>query len=335
MKVFNSAVIGLGNIGAGYDYAYQEGERILTHAAGFRYHKQYKLVGGVDPDKEKRGKFTKKYGVKAFSTIRELYDNLSCEVISIAVSTHLHYEVFCEVIAHKPIAVLCEKPISNDLHKATQMVDIAHKANCILAVNYMRRCDPGVARLKKLITSGRYGKFYKGFVWYSKGLLNNGSHYLDLLNFLFGSVRNVRLINRGHKWNNLDPEPDFQIQFDDCMIYFSAVKEEYYTLGEIELIGTKGKIRYASEGKLIECWGCQNDTEFEGYTILKNTPLVINTGMHRYEWYVLQNLAKFIQGESKILLSSGESALETLAIIERILRLRGKSGRKVSYFRRS
>jgi len=320
LKKLSSAVIGLGQIGQGYDYDLADDTFIKTHATGFDYHEAFELVAGVDPDLAQRKRFQKKFNRSAYPNVQSLFKNHKLEVISIGVPTDLHYKVFKEVISCRPIAVLCEKPIASSVKQARRMLELAEENKCALVVNYARRFDPGVLLLKKIIQNEEIGEIYKGTAWYSKGLLNNGSHFVDLLLFLLGGVSEIKILNKGRKWDNKDPEPDVCIRFGTSSIYFLSGREECFFMGDIELVGTQGTIRYTEGGANIEIRKTQPHPIYPGHAILGPDRKDITGCLKRYQWYVLENLSQHLFGKSS-LNSDGRTATETLEAIVRIFSL--------------
>ena len=320
MRKFPAIVIGLGKIGQGYDYDLKDDSRILTHAAGFASHDAYDLVAGVDPDVTRRGLFEAKFGRPAYPDISYMFSAVRPEVVSIAVPTPLHYESFREVVQFKPRAVLCEKPIAACLKDGEVMVELAEKNECALAVNYMRRYEPGVIHLKQAIQEEVIGKIYKGVVWYSKGFLNNGSHFVDLLLFLLGNSSVIDLLNKGRKFDDNDFEPDVFIRFGDADIYLLSVRKECFFMNNMELIGTEGKISYVEGGNEIEIRKKQPHPEYPGYTILSQEKQIIPNDLRRYQWHVLEHLKNHLSG-SNLLNSNGNSAVETLNVVESVFSL--------------
>jgi predicted dehydrogenase len=322
MTALRSAVIGLGNIGMGYDYDRARDGCVLTHASAFSRHTGFDLVGAVDTDPKKRKAFEKKYRRRAYSTIGELMNSADPQVVSIAVPTAVHCRAFMETVAFGPKAIICEKPIAENSAQARRMLCKAKVAHSAVLVNYMRRFEPGVNELKKMIQSSRYGEIYKGTVWYSKGILHNGSHFIDLMRYLLGEVTLIQLIDPGRKWLGCDPEPDVAITFGRAEIVFLSGREEHFSLAEIELVGTKGKIRYGREGNLIESFNFLPDRTFPGYRVLSEKPEIIRSDLKCAQLYVLDNLLAYLKGETKALLSSGATALGTLVAVEKIIKKR-------------
>ena len=141
----------------GYDYDCEDGTKVLTHASAFHHHSLFELVAGVDPDEQKRLLFTRKFGAPAFATVQDMYLLLTVEVVALAVPTYAHFEAFRQILPHRPTLLICEKPISYSMPEAEAVVEEAKKNGIDLVVNYIRRFDPGVVKLKELISSGSLG----------------------------------------------------------------------------------------------------------------------------------------------------------------------------------
>ena len=314
---FTAAVIGLGQIGQGYDYDWPDSSRILTHASGFHYHDFFRLVGGVDPNPESRMRFEKKYKRPAYDSIEALFLQESPQILSLAVPTQLHHTVFKEIIEHHPLAVICEKPIAASLKDALNMLALSDKHNCVLLINYMRRCDPGVLSVKKAIDQNEIGDIYKGVVWYSKGLLNNGSHFIDLLLYLLGDVHGMEIIETGRRLNSNDAEPDIRLRFKKASIYFLSAHEECFSLNNMRLIGTQGEIHYAKSGNEISIRKTQPHPDYPEYYILKPNHELVYNDLQRYQWHVLEQLKNNLIDGTPII-SDGKSAVKTMKVIEKV-----------------
>lgn len=319
MNRYRAAVIGLGSIGMGYDYDDADGTRVLTHAAAFAAHPGFILVGGVDSSPAARERFTHKYRQPAFATVDELFAACRPEVTAVAVPTPLHHAVFGQVMAHTPRAVICEKPLGATLAEAQAMAGLAARQGTLLAVNYMRRFEPGVLALRAAIASGEYGDIHKGTVWYSKGLRNNCSHFIDLLAFLLGPVTDIALLAPGRELGD-DPEPDFRLSFGAADVYFLAGREECFAVKEIELMATRAAIRYERGGAAITVRPTVPHPTFAGYTVLAAAGYTVPTDFDRYQHHVAAALYGALEGGEPPR-STGATALATLAVVDKILTL--------------
>jgi len=114
------------------------------------------------------------------------------DVISICSPTGCHARDVHASLSLRPKLIFCEKPIAPTLAESEDLVRECGEAGVFLAVNYTRRWDPSVADLRQGMAQGRWGVLRSVVGYYNKGLLNNGSHMLDLLHLLLGPLRVVR-----------------------------------------------------------------------------------------------------------------------------------------------
>ncbi len=317
MNTVRAAVVGLGQIGQGYDYDMSDSGAVLTHARAYAAHEGYLLVAGVDIDAGQRDRFTERFGQPAYSDTASMMERHHPDVISICVPMEQHLAVFRQVIPFGPRAVLCEKPMTGVLSEAEEMLRLAEASHCVVAVNYIRRFEPGVLALKKALQQGDAGEIEKGVCWYSKGIVNNGSHFIDLLRFLLGDVTEVLILDRGRDLAAGDPEPDVRLRFGTTPVYLLAAREECFSVGRIELMGTLAHVLYDDFGSTIRVRKAEGDPLFPGYRVLGPKSEEIATDLDRYQWHVVDHLYRHVTAGGP-LQSDGRSAVETLAIIEKI-----------------
>lgn len=104
------------------------------------------LVGIYDNDKNRSLEIAKKYNVKSFSSIDELLEKV--DAVSIAVPTAFHYDVGLACI-RKKIHMLMEKPITNTVSEAEDLIEKASIAGVKLQVGHIELFNPLIHILKK------------------------------------------------------------------------------------------------------------------------------------------------------------------------------------------
>jgi len=318
VRRFDAVVAGLGNVGLRYDLSVTDGERVTSHARAFAMHPGYRLVAGIDPAEEGCALLEQHYKVPAFPDVAAMLSaGIRPEVWSIAVPTPLHFQFFEDIVALRPAAILCEKPLAENVTEGERMVAAAAKCNCALAVNYMRRFEPGVLALRRLIAEGALGEIYKGSAWYSKGLLNNGSHVIDLLSFLLGEAGSIQVLDVGRRWEGRDPEPDICLSFGTARVGLLAAREECFSHIGFEIVGAGGTVRYIDGGHRIELRRAREEPALPGYRILAPEVEVLPTDLKRYQWHTVDALHRHLENGDP-LHSSGASALETLRTIDHV-----------------
>ncbi len=234
--------------------------------------------------------------------------------------TRLHLPVFEAILRGRPRAVICEKPMSARVADARRMVMLAEEGGCTLLVNYIRRFDPGVLALRRLLQQGELGTIHKGTVWYTKGWLVNASHFVDLLMFLLGEATEITVLDPGPRAAGADPAPDVRIAFKDTAVYFLCGREESASMAELDLIGTRGRVRYEQGGARIQLHRAQPDPVLSGYRSFGAVAETVTTDMNRYQWHVLESLHRHLT-HGTALNADGRTGVETLEVVERVLAL--------------
>lgn len=313
-------IVGLGQIGMGYDLHLEPNGHVYSHARAFSQHPRFRLIGGVDPDEQQRQIFTRTYGCPAYGDVETALERHQPDLFIIAVPTQFHNQALQRALERShPKIILCEKPLSYDLQEARSMVQACAAKGVMLYVNYMRRSDPGVIEIKRRIVNNEFGAPIKGIAWYSKGFFHNGSHLFNLLEYWLGPMKGSVVLNRGRLWNDTDPEPDIQITFERGNVVFLAAWEEAFSHYTVELLSPNGRLRYEQGGELIHWQPVQPDPHFQGYNVLSAKPEIIGSGMNRYQWHVAEQLARALDGQ-EAQLCGGADALQTLESMQQIIK---------------
>lgn len=109
---------------------------------------KYELVGFYDPNKEHAEKVSKEFGYKYFSTIATLIH--AVDVIDIVTPTLSHYK--CAKVAIKSGKhIFLEKPISNTVEEAEEIIALAKEYNVKGQVGHVERFNPAFKAIKNSI----------------------------------------------------------------------------------------------------------------------------------------------------------------------------------------
>ena len=95
---YRALVVGLGQIGMGYDLSTNPKIRIATLARAFSEHSRFELVGGVDLDSTRRKLFQDQYTKPSFSKIEKAIEETRPNVVAIAVPTEAHYSMLPDYV---------------------------------------------------------------------------------------------------------------------------------------------------------------------------------------------------------------------------------------------
>jgi len=308
--IYKTLLIGLGQVGMGYDFESDSEAYVATLAKSFYLHPAYELAGGVDVDSSRRELFENKYKCPSYDSIEMAVQDIHPDVVLISVSTNSHFSVFIEVMnACIPKAILCEKPLSYKYDEAEKMVNLADKKGVLLFTNYSRRCDQAVIEIRRRIVDKEIKPSIKGVCWYTKGLLHNGSHFLNLFQYWLGKVVNSKVIESGRKTDSSDIEPDVRITFELGEVYFISIPEENFSHCACELVAENGRLRY-EQGVFL--WNPLTvDYNYSEYTVLSDSPEIIKSELSRMQWHVAEQLSNFLSGEDSSI-CTGTEGLSTL-----------------------
>lgn len=311
---WRTVIVGLGQIGLQADLALPADTHVYSHARAFDRHPAYSLVAGVDPCPGNRALFTQHYDLPALQGVGPELAAFAPEVVVIAVPTMAHAAVLEKILEHcRPKAVLCEKPLSYDPATSLRMVQDCEIAGCEMYVNYIRRADVAATEIRQRLVDGRLAKPIKGVAWYSKGVFNNGSHFIDLLQYWLGSVQSHLLLQAGRRLGQ-DFEPDFLLRFTDGDVVFLAAQEEHYSHYTLELVARNGRLRYDLGGEQVWWQAAIDSPTAPGYVVLDPKPKPVHSDLSRIQWHVADQLSCALRGESTSLCN----ARQALALINTI-----------------
>ncbi len=137
MKKIRAGVVGVGHLGQ-------------FHAEKYAGSGLAELVGVVDVDAGLAASLAEKNGTRGFSDFRELMGLV--DAVSIAVPTPEHYQI-ARAFLENGVDVLVEKPITETLEEADQLVELAEKKGLILQVGHLERFNPAVTAVKDVIAN--------------------------------------------------------------------------------------------------------------------------------------------------------------------------------------
>lgn len=133
-------VIGVGYLGQHHARIYSELENV-------------ELVAVADINTRKSEDIAKTYGCKSFSSYAGILK--ICDALSIVTPTTTHHDIAMDCLrAGKDI--LIEKPISENIDEARDIIEEAEKNNLILQVGHLERYNPAFVAAEEMIKKPRF-----------------------------------------------------------------------------------------------------------------------------------------------------------------------------------
>ena len=266
-KKFKAAIIGCGNIAGGYDPP-PPLQWSVTHAGGYLLCPDTELIAAADTDERALRDFGSKWSVKnLYSDYRELLEKEKVDILSICLPTEYHYRAFKDALNYDIDAFFFEKPLSYKLEEAEELLEISRGK--VVAVNYFRRWNPSFRRLKQEFDEGRYGRIIRAQVFYTKGVIHNASHAIDLLRYLVGEPCGGRCISEV-PMDSVDDAADFYLDFNgDTRAYFVNAQDCGYNIFEIDILTERGRVLIKQRGQQIERFEVIEETFYKKFDIIK------------------------------------------------------------------
>ncbi|MGQ9555775.1 MAG: Gfo/Idh/MocA family protein [Anaerolineae bacterium] len=320
------AIVGMGGIGN-------------IHGDVYAKHKECEIVAVCDIIKERADKAAAKFNTRAFYSVQEmLASGVPIDIASVTTAGVEnggdHYKPTMELLG-AGIPVLGEKPISNNVAEAREMVALAKQKNLRYGINLNHRFTPAALRAKQWVESGRLGEIN---IINMKMWINNPNetspwfhiralhpHSLDVMRYFAGDVEKVQaFFKRGPRkdgpggrrvcWSNVQ----VNLLFKDGIIGHLTGSYDAggsYGLETLEVVG--------SEARFVLLDACEHLTfyprfsrETETYDYIGGMMSFGETFSSRIGKWIEQNL----RGDRpEDIDASGEDALKVQLIIEGII----------------
>lgn len=104
------------------------------------------IEGFFDPEDKNAIPVIEKYKIRRFENAEELMDN--CDAVDIVAPTPFHFQL-CEMALRKGKHVFVEKPLTNTMEEARELVKLAKESNLKFQVGHVERFNPAFLSLDK------------------------------------------------------------------------------------------------------------------------------------------------------------------------------------------
>ncbi len=177
------------------------------HIPAIARSRRAELVGFADPDASRRQVQADKYGLPAFASFEQLADAVELDAVSICTHPDVKLEMI-RTAADRGLHAFCEKPLTDTVAQAEQLVETMAAAGLLVGVAFVYRGKPVVQRMMELVREGAIGRLravhlenfwdYHGLrddvgrpgrrrrALANLGTLDCGVHHLDLARYLSG-----------------------------------------------------------------------------------------------------------------------------------------------------
>ena len=173
-----------------------------------------KLVAVCDKDVLKAKELGERYGIKRYSSFKNLLEEAQVEAVTVCTPTTTHFKIALKALECGK-HVFVEKPMVSTSDEAKTLLAKVKETELTLMVGFIERFNPGVQRVKTLIKSGDLGDVVLAFArrvgrWPERigdvGVVKDTAiHDLDVMRFLFEQEPKslyARMGSLGHKYED-------------------------------------------------------------------------------------------------------------------------------------
>ena len=312
------AVIGLGRIGMLYD-SDKYPNQIWSHTKAISKSKDVKLHCVIDSIQKKLNIYKKRFKKSsALRSISDLTNNNKIDLCIVSTPARDHYNSIKKLLEKtKPKMIICEKPIEYSIQKSIKILNLCKKNKIKLLVNFIRRCDPSALKIKKIINNKqkKIKNFYAhGTIRYSKGLLENGSHFIDLAIYWFGKIKKIEKMKKQKGFDY-----DFVLFFEKAKITFLSCNITNFQNFSIELFLNDSRLRYDHSGNEIFINKIYKHENLQTRNLIMDFKKnMIKSDFLVYQKNVMNEVKKIYYNKKSDQICSGKEALYVLKIVKKI-----------------
>lgn len=275
------AVIGMGTIGN-------------RHAGIYHDEPLAELVGVCDRNRERADEAAARLGVPAFYEVESMLKALSPDLCSVTTSGHEngsdHYAPTMQALEFGS-HVLGEKPISNEVEEAEEMVATARSKGLYYGVNLNHRFTPAARLAKEWVDTGRLGHLL--FVNMSMWIMNPAEsspyyhikslhpHTVDVMRYFCGDIEAVQCFATKAPGRSIWSTAQFNLRFKNGVVGHltgSYDIERGHPMERCEVAGTGGRFVLEDMWRELTLYPAGNlektvytDPSFGGFHNFENT----------------------------------------------------------------
>ena len=212
-------VIGLGPIGS-------------LHARLYHSDALAQLVGVCDINPERARLAGERFAVPAFTSADEMLSALAPDVCSVTTGGYEYASDHCEPTLQALRAgchVLCEKPISNEIGPAEEMVRVAREENRCFGIDFNHRFTPAARLARQWLDEGRLGDllFVNVALWIGRPEAFDSPYYhlkalnphsIDLIRHFCGDITHVQCFAMQAPGRNIWSTASFNFKLANGMV---------------------------------------------------------------------------------------------------------------------
>ncbi len=256
-----------------------------THAGAIRNIDGAELIGFYDIVPERASAASEKFEAAAFPSLEALCERVDAICVCVPSGDHANVGIRA---AKAGKHVVCEKPIDVNLAAAKSLIEACEDAGVTLTVISQHRFAHDIRQVREAVQNGALGpilagdmfnKWFRTQAYYDSGdwrgtwkldgggcLMNQGVHYVDMLQWIMGGVKAVRAQTRiaAHERIEVEDIANALLEFENGAVGVIQASTAYYP-GLAERLEIHGKWGTAIiEADRLKLWEVDEKAASEG-----------------------------------------------------------------------
>ena len=161
----------------------------IAHFHGNNYNRfdEFEIVSVADINQESVDQYAEEFSVSGkYTNYLNMFEEEDLDVVSVCTWQGTHAEITIAAAGSGVKGILCEKPMAINLGEAESMIDACDHNGVKLVVGHQRRFEAIYTEAQKLIADGIVGQPITVTRRVGSGLLNWGTHVIDLTRQILG-----------------------------------------------------------------------------------------------------------------------------------------------------
>lgn len=240
------------------------GKRGKTHFRFYQNIDMLKVVAICDPTIDNTNIY-RSDGIVHYKAYTDMLQEASLDMVSICTPPYFHYKISMDCI-NSGVHCLVEKPMTLCTSDAKSLSLLAEQKGIVLMPGYNYLFDSKIQKIKEVIASGELGdtsiiRASQSHNWGGKGpfswhtnkklsgggtLMDNCSHYLSILEFLFGDIQKVSAFSTNNSFHlNVEDSAIIMLSFGNGAIGVveSSWNNSEGRSNELSITGSKATLK--------------------------------------------------------------------------------------------
>lgn len=298
---------------------------------------EIELVATCDPNEGRARAAAEPRGARAFTDFGELLEKTTLDAVSLCTPSGLHPSQTIQA-ARAGVNVITEKPMATRWNDGLQMVRACDEARVRLLVVKQNRYNSTLQALRRAVREERFGRIYmvhsnvfwtrpqeyydrdrwRG-TWELDGgaLMNQASHYVDLLDWLIGPIERVQAMT-GTLARNIEVEDSgvMNIRWRSGALGSMSVTMLTYPKnleGSLTILGERGTVRIGGVAvNEIQHWAFADERDYDEAVVNQSYETDSVYGFGHLAYY--RNAIEVLRGDAEPT-TDGREGLRSLELL--------------------